>query len=171
MAVGFLSNVRTFSLPSLWWLGLGATACVEGMLPACSCVCDRSDKRRKDKKKNEFNKEKTNRRAISTVTAVLFVDKLSFLSLEVRSCEIVHVTADAAKQLFSATDHVPTGSVTQRSNNERLFNIGLAPPASSTERLGDDHEQRDSASLKSPCRKCPTTPRDHKHLLFFKEFW
>ena len=31
-----------------------------------------------------------------------------------------------------ATDHVPTGSVTQRSNNERLLNIGLAPPVSST---------------------------------------
>ena len=32
-----------------------------------------------------------------------------------------------------ATDHVPTGSVTQRSNNGHLFNIGLAPPVSSTQ--------------------------------------
>ena len=38
VAMGSLSNVCTFSLPSLLWLGLGATACVEGMLPACSFV-------------------------------------------------------------------------------------------------------------------------------------
>ena len=56
-----LSNVRmrTFSLPSLLWLGLGATACVEGILPASSWVCDWSDKRRKDTKKSEFDKERT----------------------------------------------------------------------------------------------------------------
>ena len=71
------------------------------MLPACSCVCDRSDKRRKDTKKSEFDKEKTNRRAISTVNGCLVADKLSFLSLEVRSCDIVHVTADEAKGLFT----------------------------------------------------------------------
>ena len=35
-----------------------------------------------------------------------------------------------------ATDHVRTGSVTQRSNNERLFNIGVAPPVSSTQWTG-----------------------------------
>ena len=35
-----------------------------------------------------------------------------------------------------ATDRVPTGSVTQRSNNERLFNIGVAPPVSSTQWTG-----------------------------------
>ena len=57
---------------------LGATACVEGMLPACSCVCDRSDKRRKDTNKSEFDKEKTNRRVISTVNGCLVADKLSF---------------------------------------------------------------------------------------------
>ena len=96
-----LSNVRTFSLPSLWWLGLGATTCVEGMLPACSCVCDRSDKRRKDTKKGEFDNEKTNGRAISTVKGCLVADKLSFLSLDVRSFQIVHVTADATKRLFT----------------------------------------------------------------------
>ena len=32
-----------------------------------------------------------------------------------------------------ATDHVTTKSVTQRSNDECLFNIGLAPPVSSTQ--------------------------------------
>ena len=122
-----LSNVCTFSLPSLLWLGLGATAYIEGMLPASSCVCDRSDKRRKDTKKSEFDKEKTNRRAISSVNGCLVPDKLSFLSLEVRSCDIVHVTADEGRDCLRAIDHVPTGSVTQRSNNERLFNIGLAP--------------------------------------------
>ena len=56
-----------------------------------------SDKRRKDTKKSEFDKEKTNRRATSTVNGCLAADKLSFLSLEVRSCDIVHVTADKAK--------------------------------------------------------------------------
>ena len=96
-----LSNVRTFSLPSLLWLGLGATAFIQGMLPACSCVCDRSDKRRKETKKSEFDKEKTNRRAISTVNGSLVADKLCFLSLEVESCDIVHVTADEAKGLFT----------------------------------------------------------------------
>ena len=73
------TRLRTFSLPSLFCLGLGATVCVEGMFPACSCVCDRSDKRRKDTKKSEFDKEKTNRRAISTVNGCLVADKLSFL--------------------------------------------------------------------------------------------
>ena len=38
---------------------LPVTACVEGMLPACSFVCDRSDKRRKDTKTSEFDKDKT----------------------------------------------------------------------------------------------------------------
>ena len=72
------------------------------MLPACSCVCDRSDKQRKDTKKSEFDKEKTNRRAISTVNGCLVADKLSFLSLEVRSCDIVqYVTAVEAKGLFT----------------------------------------------------------------------
>ena len=32
-----------------------------------------------------------------------------------------------------APNHVQIGSVTQRSNNERLFNIGVAPPVSSTQ--------------------------------------
>ena len=32
-----------------------------------------------------------------------------------------------------AIDHVPTGRVKQRSNNEGLFNIGVAPPVSSTQ--------------------------------------
>ena len=73
------------------------------MLPACSCVCDRSDKQRKDTKKSEFDKEKTNRRAISTVNGCLVADKLSlsFLSLEVRSSDIVHVTGVEAKGLFT----------------------------------------------------------------------
>ena len=35
-----------------------------------------------------------------------------------------------------ATDHVPTGSVTQRSNSECLFNFGVAPPVSSTQWTG-----------------------------------
>ena len=75
------------------------------MLPACSCVCDRSDKQRKDTKKSEFDKEKTNRRAISTVNGCLVADKLSlsFLSLEVRSCDTVHVTAVEAKGLFTCS--------------------------------------------------------------------
>ena len=37
---------------------LGATASVEGMLLACSCISNRLDKRREDKK-SEFNEEKT----------------------------------------------------------------------------------------------------------------
>ena len=73
---------------------------VYSMLPACSCLCDSSDKRRKDTKKSEFDKGKTNRRAISMVSGCRVADKLSFLSLEVQSCEIVHVTADTAKRLF-----------------------------------------------------------------------
>ena len=87
-----LSNVRTFSLPSLLWLGLGATTCIQGMLPACSCVCDRSDKRRKDIKKSEFDKEKTNRRVISTVNGCLVADKLSFLPA--RSAKLWHCARD-----------------------------------------------------------------------------
>ena len=63
------------------------------------CI-DRSDKRRRDTKKGEFDKEKTNRRAISTVNGCLVAEKLSFLSLELRSCDIVHVTADKATGLF-----------------------------------------------------------------------
>ena len=59
------------------------------------------DERKKDTKKSEFDKEKINRRAISMVNSCLVADKLSFLSLEVRSCEIVLVTADAAKRLFT----------------------------------------------------------------------
>ena len=54
-----LSNVRTFALTFLLWLGLGATTCIEGMLPACSCVCDRPDEWRKDTKTSEFDKKKT----------------------------------------------------------------------------------------------------------------
>ena len=73
-----------------------------------------------------------------------------------------------------AMDHVPIGSATQRSNNERLFNIGAAPPVSSTQWTGaavefecseirpDWHNQHAqsswgrsqtarSARLKSPC--------------------
>ena len=79
-----LLNVRTFSLPSLLWLGLGVTFCVEGMLAAYSCVLDRSDKRRKDTKKSEFDKEKTNRRANLAVNGCLVAGKLSFLSFEAR---------------------------------------------------------------------------------------
>ena len=78
-----MGSFRNFSLPSLLWLGLRATACVEGMLLAWSCICDRSDKRKKDTKKSEFEEKKTNRRAISTVNGCLVADKLSFLSLEV----------------------------------------------------------------------------------------
>ena len=64
--------------------------------------------------------------------AVLLPTNLVFFSLEVRSCKTVHVTADDASRLFTSTDHVLTGSVTQRSNIERLFIIGLAPHVSST---------------------------------------
>ena len=132
-----LLNARTFSLPSLLWLGLGATACVKGMLPACSCVCDRSDKRRQGTKKSEFDKEKTNRRANSTVNGCLVADTLSFLSLEVRSCDIVHVTADAVKQMFTCNRPCTDRKCRrQRSNNECLFNIGVAPPVSSTQWTG-----------------------------------
>ena len=84
------------------------------MLPTCSGVCDRPDKQKEGTKKSEFDKEKTNRRAISTINGCLVADKLSFLSLEVRSCDIVHVTAVEAKDCLRATDHVPTGSVTHR---------------------------------------------------------
>ena len=96
-----LSIVCTFSLSSLLWPGLGANACVEGMLPPCSCLCDRSDKRRKDTNTSEFDKEKTKRGAISTINGCLVADKLSFRSFEVRSCEIANVTADAVNLLFT----------------------------------------------------------------------
>ena len=145
-----LSNVRTFSLPSLLFLGLGATACIQGMLPACSCVCDRPDKQKKGTKKSEFDKEKTNRRAFSTVNGCLVTDKLSFLSLEVRSCDIVHVTAVEAKDCLRATDHVPTGSVTQRSIT--LAYNGLHLPHSRTNTATSrkaEHEQRVNARVKS----------------------
>ena len=52
-------DLSTFSLLSPLQLGLGVTICVEGMLTACFFVCDRSDKRRKDKKMSEFVKIKT----------------------------------------------------------------------------------------------------------------
>ena len=105
-----MSNVCTFLLPSRPWPGLGATACVEGMLPPCFCLCNRSDKQRKDtktsefdvdKKASEFDVEKTQSRAISTVNGGLVADKLSFLSLEERTCEIADVTADAENLLFA----------------------------------------------------------------------
>ena len=57
--------------------------------------------KKKDTKKSEFDKEKTNRRAISTVNGCLVADKLGFLSLEVRSCDIVHMTAIEAKGLLT----------------------------------------------------------------------
>ena len=149
-----LSNVRTFSLQSLLLLGLGATACIQGMLSACSCVCDRSDKRRKDKKESEFDKEKTNRRAISTVNAVLLLTSLvSFRS----KCEVVTLCTGPPtkrKDCLRATDHVPTGSVTQRSIT--LAYNGLHLPHSRTNTATSrkaEHEQRVKARVKSTCQK------------------
>ena len=40
------------------------------------------------------------------------------------------------KDCLRATDHAPTGSVTQRTNIERLFNIGVASPVSCTQWTG-----------------------------------
>ena len=79
-------------------------------------------------------------------------DKLSFLSLEVRSCDIVHVTAVEAKDCLRATDHVPTGSVTQRSIT--LAYNGLHLPHSRTNTPTSrkaEHEQRVKARVKSTC--------------------
>ena len=126
------------------------------MFPACSCVCDRPDKQKKGTKKSEFDKEKTNRRAISTVNGCLVADKLSFLSLEVRSCDIVHVTAVEAKDCLRATDHVPTGSVTQRSIT--LAYNGLHLPHSCTNTPTSrkaEHEQRVKARVKSTWAASP----------------
>ena len=72
----------------------------------------------------------------STVNGCLAADKLSFLSLEVRCCEIVHVIPPTQRNdCLRATDLVSIGSATQRPNNELLFNIniGVAPPTSSTQ--------------------------------------
>ena len=120
------------------------------MFPVRSCVCDRPDKQKKGTKKSEFDKEKTNRRSISTVNGCLVADKLSFLSLEVRSCDIVHVTAVEAKDCLRATDHVLTGSVTQRSIT--LAYNGLHLPHSRTNTPTSrkaEHEQRVKARVKS----------------------
>ena len=98
---------------------------------------------KKGTKKSEFDKEKTNRRVISTVNGCLVADKLSFLSLEVRSCDIVLVTAVEAKNCLRATDHVSTGSVTLRSIT--LAYNGLHLPHSRTNTLTSrkaEHEQR-----------------------------
>ena len=106
---------------------------------------------KKGTKKSEFDKEKTNRRAISTVNGCLVADKLSFLSLEVRSCDIVRVTAVEAKDCLRATDHyVPTGSVTQRSI--ALAYNGLHLPHSRTNTPTSrkaEHEQRVKARVKA----------------------
>ena len=60
-----------------------------------------------------MNEEKTQRReglttkrhkeelAISTINGDLVADKLSFLSIKVRSCEISHVAANAANRVFT----------------------------------------------------------------------
>ena len=108
--------------------------------------------KKKGTKESEFDKEKTNRRAISTVNGCLVADKLSFLSLEVRSFDIVHVTAVEAKDCLRATDHVPTGSVTQRSIT--LAYNGLHLPHSRTNTTTSrkaEHEQRVKARVKSTC--------------------
>ena len=108
-----------------------------------------------------INKKKAQRRAsltkrrqteerFSTVNGCLVTDKLSFLSLEVRSCDIVHVTAVEAKDCLRATDHVPTGSVTQRSIT--LAYNGLHLPHSRTNTATSrkaEHEQRVNARVKS----------------------
>ena len=76
----------------------------------------------------------------------------NFLSLEVRSCDIVHVTAVAAKDCLRATDHVPTGSVTQRSIT--LAYNGLHLPHSRTNTATSrkaEHEQSVYARVKSTC--------------------
>ena len=49
------------------------------------------------------------------------------------------------KDCLCATDHVPTRSVTQRSNNERLFNIGVAPPVSCTQWTGAATQCRETS--------------------------
>ena len=91
------------------------------MLPACSCVCDRPDKQKKGTKKSEFDKGKTNRRAISTVNGCLVADKLSFLSLEVRSCDIVHVTAVEAKIVYvQPTMYRPEVSRSAQSRSHKM---------------------------------------------------
>ena len=76
------------------------------------------------------------------MAVLLLTNFNSFLSLEVRSCDIVHVTAVEAKDCLRATDHVPTGSVTQRSIT---LAYGLHLPHSrtntSTSRKAE-HEQR-----------------------------
>ena len=93
----FLSNARTFSLQSPLWLGLGASACVEGMLPACFSVCDTSDKRRKSQRRVSLTKRRhTEERLWRQMAVMLRTNLVSF-----RSCKIVHVTADAAKRLFT----------------------------------------------------------------------
>ena len=71
------------------------------MLPACSWVCHRSDKRRKDTKTSKFAQEKTYQRASSTINSWLVANKLQFPFAHLLSCEIAHVTADAANLLFT----------------------------------------------------------------------
>ena len=83
--------------------------------------------KKKDTKKSEFDKEKTNRRAISTVNGCLVADKLSFLSLEVRSCDIVHVTAVEQKDCLRATDHVPTSYVLSFKQDVKLVCTPCVP--------------------------------------------
>ena len=131
--------------------------CSSGLeLPLASKACSRLALvyviGRINKKKAQRRASLTKRRAISTVNGCLVADKLSFLSLEVRSCDIVHVTAVEAKDCLRATDHVPTGSVTQRSIT--LACNGLHLPHSRTITATSrkaEHEERVKARVKSTC--------------------
>ena len=86
----FVEGLHLLTAVSACCPGLSLPLAIKGMLPPCSCLCDRSDKRRKDTFCSVYSFSRSCPKTVSRTREVFPTGSTTLLRLQLHAQEIVH---------------------------------------------------------------------------------